>query len=98
MTATIIAFPTMAERDDLEFGRTGSSRYIRACDEGRALWDCALVADRPVGLKDRVSAFVLKVEDLGRTRPEVLGDLVMMRDGSGIELALLARMLPGWVC
>ena len=37
ITATIIAFPDMCERNDREFDRTGSTSYIRAIDEAHGL-------------------------------------------------------------
>ena len=37
MTATILAFPTLFERDQIEFERAGTSNYTRASDEAAAL-------------------------------------------------------------
>ena len=38
MTATIIHFPTLEERDALEIDRFGTSSYTGALDEAAALW------------------------------------------------------------
>jgi len=72
MTASIIAFPDIHERNDREFDRTGSTSYTRAVDEGHELGgmptDTSL--DRPAYLR-RVDALNVVVTGLATWRDEV---------------------------
>jgi len=45
MNADILSFPTMLERDDIEFDRKGTSSFIRACDGAVALWSDAITKE-----------------------------------------------------
>ena len=93
MTATIIAFPTMLERDNSEFFRTGQSSYIRIIDEAEELWDAAL---RRTGSRDalasRIDAFTRRVGLLEVKRPDVAGDMIALGCAS-IELRSIPQML-----
>lgn len=93
MTATLITFPTLFERDELEFGRAGASNYTRAITEGAALWSAVIAADGAQGLEPRIRAYVATIEHLRRYRPECVGDQVNMDDGTVIELESLADLL-----
>ena len=44
MTAAILSFPTLLERDEAEFDRNGTSNYVRAVVEAAALWNAAMQA------------------------------------------------------
>lgn len=97
MTATILSFPTLAERDALEFKRFGTSTYIRAIDEAGALLQAAWsMPDRSL-LRGRAEAFANLVERLAVARPETVGNRVALPGGMEFELravpGLLAAML-----
>jgi hypothetical protein len=96
MTATIISFPTMADRDDAEFGRTGQSSYIRAIDEAEALWDAAMGITTCQALASRVEAFMRQLELLEAQRPEVAGDTIAL-GGAMVELRLVPGLLAAMV-
>jgi len=93
MTAAIIAFPTPAERDEIEFQRMGSSNYTRACEEAASLWDAVISGERTASLGKRIDDLSDAIAHLGRYRPEVVGDRVIMNDGCRMELRLVPSML-----
>jgi hypothetical protein len=91
--AAILSFPTLLERDEAEFSRSGNSNYIRAFDEAAALWAApahSSAQDRPHLLR-RLDAFTRQVAHLARYRPDCVGDLVNLAGGCSIEL----RLMPG---
>ena len=55
MTATIIAFPTMIERDDAQFIRTGQTSYTWAGAESSALYDALWASGMPARLLPRIA-------------------------------------------
>jgi len=97
MTATLIAFPTPFERDNMEFDRTEASNYTRAITEGAALWSAVMAAGSAQGLEQRISAYAAAIDHLRRYRPEDLGNLVIMDDNARIELNLLPDLLSAMV-
>ncbi len=84
MVAAILSFPTLLERDEAEFDRTGTSNYIRAVVEAAALLDA--VAHGRVGLALRIETLAAQLDHLARYRPECLGDTVEWVGGCPIEL------------
>ena len=73
MTAIILAFPDIHERNDREFDRTGSTSYTRAVDESHELGGMPtdISLDRPAYLQ-RVDALNVVVGGLpGGTRSTV---------------------------
>ena len=97
MTATLIHFPALEERDALEFERFGTSSYTRANEEGRALlYEAWALADRSP-LEGRVVAFTELVERLAIGRREMVEEFVLLDGGMQFELRaippLLAAML-----
>jgi hypothetical protein len=95
MTATIIAFPTLWERDDAEFCRKGTSNYTRACASAVAGADDAETPAGRVGLEQRIHALKRALEHLARYRPDDLGDLILLNDGREFELREMPSMLLG---
>lgn len=89
MTATIIAFPTLLERDEAEFDRTGKSNLTRAFDEAAALLNA--VEYRRAGLAHRIEEFAAKLDHLASYRPECLEDEVLWEGGCPVAL----RLVPG---
>ena len=83
MTATIIEFPSMHERNDREFERTGSTSYTRAVEEAHTLGGLVnqRVLNRAVFLK-RVDALEAATIGLAAWREEV-------------DAIILIEMLPG---
>lgn len=92
MTATIINFPTLSERDDAEFGRTGQSSYIRAIDEAEVLWDAAMGVTACPAFASRMDAFARQIELLEAQRPDVAGDMIAL-GGAMVELRLVPAIL-----
>ena len=94
MTDNIIAFPTMFERDQIEFDRKGESNYTRASGEARALYDAVKLNRDRAGLAQRVHAITSAVEHLARYRPEEdLRDMVILNDGAMISLQFMPGVL-----
>lgn len=93
MTATLIHFPALEERDALEFDRFGTSSYTRANDEGRALLTLAWASKDRSPLKGRVEAFNGLVARLAIGRPEMVEEFVVLDGGGLIELGLIPQML-----
>ena len=97
MTATIINFPTLEERDAVEFDRFDTSSYTRANEEGRALLTEAWSLKDRSPLAARVAAFTGAVERLAIGRPEMVEEFVLISGGMQFELRaippLLAAML-----
>ena len=93
MTATLISFPTPSDRDDIEFDRYETSNYTRAVDEGASLWRALIAAGSAPNLLQRIRAYAATIDHLRRYRPEDLGNLVIMDDGTMIELNLLPDLL-----
>lgn len=92
MTATILAFPTPLERDQIEFDRTGTSSLIRAFDEALALWE-AVSARSGQGLAKRIETFTRAVARLASYRPDDLDDMVLVSGGGQIALAAMPGAL-----
>lgn len=95
MAAAILSFPTLLERDDVEFTRSGASNYTRAVDEAAALWAAMSgppSADR-AGLAQRLAAFGAQIAYLARYRPECLEDLVVLAGDYRIELGSMPAVL-----
>lgn len=92
MTAAIITFPTMLERDDCEFRRKGTSSYIRVIDEAEALWVAVNEPGKDSVLSGRIDAFARQVGRLVIQRPELAGDTLVL----GRHLIEL-RNLPTWI-
>lgn len=93
MTATIISFPTMIERDDAQFIRTGQTSYTWAGAESSALYDALWASGMPARLPPRIAVLAETVERLGRTRPEAVGDMVLLSGGVTCELRLMPDFL-----
>lgn len=93
MTATILSFPTLTERDDLEFKRFGTSTYIRAIDEAGALIVAAWSMQDRSPLRGRAEAFTSLFERLAVGPPETVRDRVVLPGGMMIELRLIPGML-----
>ena len=93
MTATLIDFPGLEERDALEFDRFGTSSYTRANDEGRALLMAAWASADRSPLKGRVEVFNGLVARLAIGRPEMVEEFVVLDGGGLIELGLMPQML-----
>ena len=93
MTATIIPFPTLEDRDALEFARFGTSSYTRALDEAAALLPAMWSSkDRP-SLAGRVDAFARQIARLASGRPEMVEEFAVLEDGRRFELRLVPPML-----
>ena len=90
MTATIIPFPTLEDRDALEFARFGTSSYTRALDEAAALLPAMRSSNAPASLKGRAVALVRLAERLAIGRPEMVEEYVVLDDGEMIELRAAA--------
>ena len=104
MTATIINFPTLAERDALEFDRFGTSSYTRAFEEAAVLVPAMRASQRPSVYKARAGHLTNLIQRLAIGRPGAACDSVLLDSGEEIELlripSLLAAMLaaqPGLV-
>lgn len=95
MTATLIHFPALEERDALEFERFGTSSYTRANEEGRALLREAWELTDRSPLKGRVELFTGLVERLTFGRPEMVEEFVVLDGGAIIELRLIPPLLAG---
>lgn len=72
MTASIIAFPDIHERNNREFDRTGSTTYTRAVEEAHDLGGLPHTnpTDRPV-LLERIAALGIAITGLATWRDEV---------------------------
>ena len=93
MSAAILSFPTLLERDEAEFDRNGASNYLRAVEESAALgWAVAEGRDH-LGLARRIGALAAQMDHLARYRPECLGDMVPLAYGFFVELRLVPDML-----
>lgn len=92
LTATVLAFPTLLERDEMEFERKGVSNYTRAFAEAATLWEVVKAPRNRDEVARRVEVFAGAVERLSQYRPECLGDEVPVRSG-GIELRLMPDVL-----
>ncbi|MBS3928552.1 MAG: hypothetical protein KGZ65_09385 [Sphingomonadales bacterium] len=90
MDCTIIAFPTLLERDDREFERHGTSNFIRAVTEGPALWDEVRHGEERPEMVRRVGAFAALIGRLEQYRSEDLDGTVEL--GGGM---ISLRLLPG---
>ena len=95
MTATIIPFPTLEDRDALEFARFGTSSYTRALDEAAALLPAMWSSKDRQALAGRVDAFTRLAERLAIGRPELVEEFVVLEDGRRFELRLVPPMLAG---
>ena len=97
MTAIIIPFPTLEERDAVEFDRFGTSSYTRAIDEARALLHEAWALKDRSPLRGRVDALTSLVARLAIGRPEMVEEFVELGRNMRFELRaippLLAAML-----
>ena len=97
MTATVIQFPSLEERDAVEFDRFGTSSYTRANDEGRNLLHEAWALKDRSPLRGRVDAFTGLVRLLAIGRPEMVEEFVELGRDMRFELRaippLLAAML-----
>ena len=93
MTATIIQFPTLEERDAREFDRFGTSTYTRVMDEAAALLPAIWSRRDRAAHSRRVDAFARQFELLARGRPEMVEELVMLDDGGMIELRAVPALL-----
>jgi len=93
MTATLIAFPTLQERDDMEFERCGTSSYTRAIEEAAALLKAAWSMPDRAPLTSRAEGLARSIGRLALGRPEKVGDFVVLDDGSRIELRAVPPML-----
>lgn len=91
MTATIIAFPTMLERDEAEFRRRGASNYTRACEEAPHLWLEVLVGRPSAELRARLGAFGRRVAHLASYRDDL--PMVALPNGPVIELVAVPGLL-----
>lgn len=96
MTETIIAFPTMFERDQIEFDRFGTSSYTRAFDEAAAMVTAMLSGTDRASLKGRTDAFVRLFNRLAIGRPEVVGEFVVLDDGMQFELRVIPPLLAAF--
>ena len=93
MTAAILTFPTLLERDEAEFKRCGTSNYLRAIEAATALWSAAAREREQLGLAGRIEAFTVQLDHLARYRPDCLGDMVSVASGCFIELRLVPHAL-----
>ncbi|MFM5924594.1 MAG: hypothetical protein ACKOPG_10470 [Novosphingobium sp.] len=92
MTAAVIAFPTLVERDDSEFRRKGTSSYIRAIDEAEALWSAVHNHQAGAALSSRIDALSRQIERLADLRSEVAEDLIAF-GSAAVELRLVPELL-----
>lgn len=93
MTATIIPFPTLEERDALEFARFGTSSYTRALDEAAALLPALWSSNDRTSLAGRVDTFARQLARLASGRPEMVEEFVVLDGGWLIELRAVPPML-----
>ena len=93
MTATIINFPTLEERDACEFDRFGTSSYTRVVDEGRTLLREAWALKDRSPLRGRVEVFTGMVERLAIGRPEMVEEFVVLDGGMRFELRAIPPLL-----
>ena len=93
MTAAILSFPTLLERDEAEFDRDGTSNYLRAIEEATALWIAVTRGRNRLGLAGRIEALAAQLDHLARYRPECLGDMVSLASGCFFELRLVPSTL-----
>lgn len=93
MTATVIHFPSMFDRDQIEFDQKGRSNYTRACDEACALWGAVKVVESHLGLQARITALGGLIAHLGRYRPDAVEDFVILDESTRISLALVPGVL-----
>lgn len=85
MPCAIIAFPTMQERDDREFRRSGASNYIQAIDDAEALWSVLARNERSADISARLASFTRLIGQIVTRRPEVAGDMIAL-GGAAVEL------------
>ena len=93
MTATILSFPSLFERDQMEFDRKGTSNYTRASAEATMLGELAKVPRDRVQIAGRINSLKDAVKHLESYRPECIDDLVALRDGSHVALRLMPDYL-----
>lgn len=93
MTATVLPFPTLLERDQIEFDRKGSSNYTRACDEACALWGAVKAVERHPGLTVRIAALDALIAHLARYRPDAVEDFIILDESHRITLLLVPNIL-----
>ena len=93
MTAAILSFPTLLERDEAEFDRDGTSNYLRAIEEAAALWSAVTRGRDRLGLAGRIEALAAQLDHLARYRPDCLGDMISPTSGCFIELRLVPSTL-----
>lgn len=90
MTATIIAFPDAYER---EFIRTGTSLLTNTIDDDHALFGALMRDHFAASLAERLRFFVSNMSEFTRSRPEAVGDLVLLQGGPNIPLVNLPQLL-----
>ena len=92
MTATLISFPTLQERDDTEFDRTGANRFTRAGEEAYSLWE-TLTKGRTDDLTGRIDALDRELGHMARYRADSLEDLIILDDGGRMALSIMPNVL-----
>ena len=95
MTATLIHFPALEERDALEFDRFGTSSYTRALDEAAELVSAMRSSQDRASLKGRADAFARQFARLASGRPEMVEEFVVLDGGGLIELRAVPLLLAG---
>lgn len=91
--AAIIAFPSLFERDQLEFDRDGTSNYFRVVEESAALGRALAEGRDRLSLAGRIGALAAQIDHLARYGPECLGDMVPLANGCLVELRLVPDVL-----
>ena len=93
MTADLIAFPTLQERDDIEFDRNGENRFTLAGLEAYSLWEALNNGRMDDDLTARVHALGRERDHMARYRADSLEDPIILDDGRLIPLAIMPEML-----
>lgn len=93
MTAAVLPFPTLLERDEMEFERTGTSNYTRALAEAAILREAVKVPNDRPQIAARINSLQDALSHLERYRPEIIDDLVVLSDGSHVSLRLMPNYL-----
>ena len=95
MTATIIQFPTLEERDALEFDRLGTSSYTRANGEAAALFSALLPSKDRASFAGRIEVFAGMVGRLVAGRGDIVDEFVELEGGLSAALRDLPHNLAG---
>jgi len=96
MTATILSFPTMFDRDQSEFDQCGASHYTRTFDEADALVGAVAAGTSAAALAPRIDALAAAIERLGRYRPEALAQFVTLAGNLRFALGCVPELLRAW--